>query len=71
MFNVVLYYWLRNFSNLIGCIKRAVFQPNLKYLHAKKLQLPWQRKERLCLVVETMADSFPEFDDSEIHQSGL
>ena len=34
MFNVVLYYWLRNFSNLIGC-KRAVFQPNLKYLHVK------------------------------------
>ena len=34
----------------------------------QKLQLPWERERRFCLVVETMADSFPEFDDIEIQQ---
>ena len=47
-----------------GWLWRAAFQPNLKYLHVE-ITVAVAVGGRLCLV-ETMADSFPEFDDSEI-----
>ena len=58
MFNVVLYYWLRNFSNLIGC-KRAVFQPNLKYLHVKNYSCHGNERNGFVLLLKQWRIAFP------------
>ena len=60
-----LHYGLRNFCNVIGCDELYFSLIWNTYMY--KLQLPWRRASRLasslCLVVETMADIFSEFDE--------